>query len=263
MRHIGLSATFTAGVALAATAGHPVVRRPAGAAAHQGGDGATSGETTVRLITGDSVTVAKGPDGRQTASVRPGPGRDGIVFHTFEQDGHLTVLPSDASPLVSQGRLDRRRGADQPRQPPPGAEHFAHLPRLGLRDRDRDDLVVPFDPQRQAHRAAPPPTRLRRTGRRPQHHHPAGSYGGDVTVRAQGRAPAPHGSRVQVEISYDDGRTWRPANVHDRGHDTFRATVDRPRHRSGASYVTLRVTARDSAGNSVQQTVSRAWAERC
>ncbi|WP_409467897.1 hypothetical protein [Streptomyces sp. HC307] len=208
------------------------------------------------------MTVAKGPDGRQTASVRPGPGRDGIVFHTFEQDGHLTVLPSDASPLVSQGRLDRRRGADQPRQLPPGADTSRTSPdwdyatatattwsfRSPPRDKPTElpllqlDYAVPVDAHNTIARA--------------------GSYGVDVTGRAQDRAPAPHGSRVQVEISYDDGRTWRPANVHDRGHDTFRATVDRPRHQSGTSYVTLRVTARGSAGNSVQQTVSRAWAER-
>ncbi|PWI15284.1 peptidase S8 [Streptomyces sp. Act143] len=107
MRHIRLLATFTTGVALAAAAITPsfadqptpphssaVAAMPPGAAA-------------VHLITGDRVTVAKGPDGHQTAAIRPGTGRDDIVFHTFEQDGHLTVLPSDASALVSQGRLDQ------------------------------------------------------------------------------------------------------------------------------------------------------------
>ncbi|WP_331737602.1 S8 family serine peptidase [Streptomyces sp. NBC_00019] len=107
MRHIRLLATFTAGVALAAAAVTPSFADPPGLPHARAATWAASGEATVRLITGDNVTVAKGPDGRQTASVRPGPGRDGIVFHTFEQDGHLTVLPSDASPLVSQGRLDR------------------------------------------------------------------------------------------------------------------------------------------------------------
>ncbi|MGP4012958.1 S8 family serine peptidase [Streptomyces sp. 4N124] len=107
MRHIRLLATFTAGVALAATAVTPSSADTAGPPPTKVATGAAAGEATVSLITGDSVTVAKGPDGRQTASVRPGPRRDGIVFHTFEQDGHLTVLPSDASPLVSQGRLDR------------------------------------------------------------------------------------------------------------------------------------------------------------
>ncbi|MFG2356916.1 S8 family serine peptidase [Streptomyces sp. NPDC048521] len=89
----------------------------------------------------------------------------------------------------------------------------------------------------------------------------AGSYGVDVTVRAQDGAPRPAGLSARVEISYDDGRTWRATAVRDRGHETFRATVDRTHHRSGTAYVTLRVTARDSAGNSVRQTVTRAWAE--
>ncbi|MFF4355114.1 hypothetical protein [Streptomyces sp. NPDC001530] len=108
MRHIRLLATLTAGVALAAAAVTPSFADPPGPRQTMAATGTSGNEATVRLITGDSVTVGKGPDGRQTASVRPGPGRDGIVFHTFEPDGHLTVLPSDdASPLVSQGRLDR------------------------------------------------------------------------------------------------------------------------------------------------------------
>ncbi|MFJ3672514.1 S8 family serine peptidase [Streptomyces sp. NPDC090106] len=108
MRHTRLLATFAAGVALAATAVAPSFADPPTSSPHTSTAAGTPGDgSTVRLITGDSVTVVKGPDGTQTASVRPGPGRDGIVFHTFEQDGHLTVLPADASPLVSRGRLDR------------------------------------------------------------------------------------------------------------------------------------------------------------
>lgn len=107
MRHIRLLATFTAGVALATAAVTPTFAAPTKPPRTEGVPKTASDTATVRLITGDSVSVAKGPDGRQTASVRPGPGRDGIVFHTFEQDGRLTVLPSDASPLVAGGRLDR------------------------------------------------------------------------------------------------------------------------------------------------------------
>ncbi|MFI6063375.1 S8 family serine peptidase [Streptomyces sp. NPDC051286] len=107
MRHTRLLATFTAGVALTAAAVTPSFAGPPGPSHTTVAAGTSGSEATVHLITGDSVTAAKGPDGRQTASVRPGPGRDDIVFHTFEQDGHLTVLPSDASALVSRGRLDR------------------------------------------------------------------------------------------------------------------------------------------------------------
>lgn len=64
---------------------------------------------TVRLVTGDRVTVTPGADGRSMASVEPGPGRDAIVFRTYQEDGgDLTVLPSDAADLVAAGTLDRR-----------------------------------------------------------------------------------------------------------------------------------------------------------
>lgn len=106
MRHIRLMATLTAGIALAATAAIPSYADPTEPQHTTAAARPTPDPAIVRLITGDSVTVARGPDGHQTASIRPGPGRDGIVFHTFEQDGHLTVLPSDASSLVSRGRLD-------------------------------------------------------------------------------------------------------------------------------------------------------------
>ncbi|MFB7496679.1 S8 family serine peptidase [Streptomyces sp. NPDC056161] len=64
---------------------------------------------TVRLVTGDRVTVTPAADGRTTASVEPGPGRERIVFRTYQEDGgDLTVLPSDAADLIAAGTLDRR-----------------------------------------------------------------------------------------------------------------------------------------------------------
>ncbi|MGW6897474.1 S8 family serine peptidase [Streptomyces sp. NPDC054919] len=64
---------------------------------------------TVRLVTGDRVTVTSLPGGRHTASVQPGPGRERVPFRTLEGDDKaLTVLPFDAEPLVSAGTLDRR-----------------------------------------------------------------------------------------------------------------------------------------------------------
>ncbi len=108
MRHIRYLATLTTGVALATLTVTPSSAGPPGDTRTTVATGSADQPRTVRLITGDSVTVTRGPEGRQTASVRPGPGRDDIVFHTFEQDGHLTVLPADASPLVGRGRLDRR-----------------------------------------------------------------------------------------------------------------------------------------------------------
>ncbi|MFE4653578.1 S8 family serine peptidase [Streptomyces sp. NPDC056707] len=82
----------------------------------------------------------------------------------------------------------------------------------------------------------------------------------DLTVRNQDGLAAPTGVKVKVEASFDDGKTWKDqVRVKDRGHARFTATVEWPgEHRQGAS-VTLRVTASDKAGNTVQQTVERAY----
>ncbi|MEV0458782.1 S8 family serine peptidase [Catellatospora methionotrophica] len=63
---------------------------------------------------------------------------------------------------------------------------------------------------------------------------------------------------VMVELSYDDGRTWGRAAVTQRD-GGWRTTLDAPR---GASFVAVRVTAADSAGNAVTQTVVRAFGLR-
>ncbi|MET7598277.1 S8 family serine peptidase [Streptomyces sp. NPDC005481] len=73
------------------------------------GTGQKAASATVRLLTGDRVTVTSVPGGRRTASVRPGPGREHVSFRTLEGDDKaLTVLPSDAEALVTGGALDRR-----------------------------------------------------------------------------------------------------------------------------------------------------------
>ncbi|MGP4047928.1 S8 family peptidase [Streptomyces sp. 2A115] len=110
MRRIRLVAAISTGLALTAGAVAPVSARtgsvPTATAAADAPAATAVG--TVRLITGDRVTVATAADGRRTASVTPGTGRRHILFRTLEQDGHLTVLPSDAGDLVSAGRLDRK-----------------------------------------------------------------------------------------------------------------------------------------------------------
>jgi hypothetical protein len=59
-----------------------------------------------------------------------------------------------------------------------------------------------------------------------------------------------------VEVSYDDGTTWRPATVkRDRGQ--WKATVDHP---AGARFVSLRSSITDPAGNAQRQTIIRAYA---
>ncbi|WP_432043282.1 S8 family serine peptidase [Streptomyces cadmiisoli] len=80
-------------------------------------------------------------------------------------------------------------------------------------------------------------------------------------VRMQDGMPAPTGVSVKVEASYDDGKSWTRATTARKG-SGFTATVERPSRVHGDAYVTLRVTATDAAGNSVQQTVDRAYQHR-
>jgi Subtilase family/PA domain len=61
-----------------------------------------------------------------------------------------------------------------------------------------------------------------------------------------------------LEVSYDDGRTWqRTTPVHHR--DGWRITLRAP---GTATFVSLRATARDGAGNGVSQTITRAFGLR-
>jgi subtilisin family serine protease len=61
--------------------------------------------TAVTLVTGDVVRLERFSDGRQAATIEPGPGRERITFHQQEVDGRLSVLPSDVLPRLGT-RLD-------------------------------------------------------------------------------------------------------------------------------------------------------------
>ncbi|MFE4967126.1 hypothetical protein [Streptomyces sp. NPDC056660] len=61
---------------------------------------------TVTLITGDTVTLTVGPDGKNAVDVRRGKGREAATFLSSEKDGEIGVLPADAIPLIKAGRLD-------------------------------------------------------------------------------------------------------------------------------------------------------------
>jgi hypothetical protein len=63
------------------------------------------------------------------------------------------------------------------------------------------------------------------------------------------------GSRLAVETSTDDGRTWRPAPAIRSG-DHWTVVVRNP----ASGYVSLLASAADDAGNTVRQTVIRAYA---
>ncbi|MBB4960068.1 S8 family serine peptidase [Micromonospora polyrhachis] len=76
-----------------------------------------------------------------------------------------------------------------------------------------------------------------------------------VTVVRQPGAPAALVRSLTVEVSYDDGRTWQNAKVcsADKG---WVASVQHP---GQPGYVSLRAKAVDSAGNTVTQSVIRAY----
>ncbi|MFF4617621.1 S8 family peptidase [Nonomuraea jabiensis] len=75
------------------------------------------------------------------------------------------------------------------------------------------------------------------------------------------RAPAVN--RVTVEFSVDDGTTWRAATrVRKRGDGRFRVELAHPALARTSGFVSLRVTASDTAGGSTTQTVNRAYALR-
>jgi subtilisin family serine protease len=68
--------------------------------------------------------------------------------------------------------------------------------------------------------------------------------------------PAVRLSALHVEASYDDGRTWTVAPTVHHGGDTGLAVVRNP---ATPGFVSLRITAQDVDGNSVSQTVIRAY----
>ncbi|MEV6105409.1 S8 family peptidase [Streptomyces sp. NPDC051940] len=64
---------------------------------------------------------------------------------------------------------------------------------------------------------------------------------------------------LTAEVSYDDGATWQRSEAAGLGGGRFSVTA---RHPAGPGYVSLRFAASDADGNSVTQTVIRAYALR-
>ncbi|MFK4083674.1 S8 family serine peptidase [Kribbella sp. NPDC020789] len=77
---------------------------------------------------------------------------------------------------------------------------------------------------------------------------PGGWFAVPVNVQRRNRETL---TSLAVEVSYDDGATWKPAKM--RGQT---ALVDHPRR---PGFVSLRATATDSAGNKAEQTVIHAY----
>ncbi|MGW2934119.1 hypothetical protein ACWDA7_20230 [Streptomyces sp. NPDC001156] len=64
--------------------------------------------------------------------------------------------------------------------------------------------------------------------------------------------------KPSLEVSYDDRATWQRADLASHG-DGWATALRAPK---SAGFVSLRVTARDSADNSVSQTITRAFGLR-
>ncbi|MFJ8027072.1 S8 family serine peptidase [Streptomyces sp. NPDC096311] len=94
----GAAALLAGAVAPSAAAPIPSAVAPPGPA-----QGSTR---TVTLITGDTVSITEGQDGKQAVDVERGRGREAVDFVTTEQNGEVSVVPDDAIPLVQAGRLD-------------------------------------------------------------------------------------------------------------------------------------------------------------
>ncbi len=76
-----------------------------------------------------------------------------------------------------------------------------------------------------------------------------------VPVSVQSQTGDAKVRRLGVRVSYDDGKTWRPA-VLLPARDGWVALVDHP---SGPGWVSLQASATDAAGNTVEQTIIHAY----
>lgn len=84
---------------------------------------------------------------------------------------------------------------------------------------------------------------------------PAGVQSITVTAGHLQLAPDPAINSARVQVSLNGGRTWQRAGVRAVGRGRFRVTFTAPR----SARVTLRVTARDTAGNSLTETILAAY----
>jgi hypothetical protein len=62
-----------------------------------------------------------------------------------------------------------------------------------------------------------------------------------------------------MDVSYDGGKTWQPATLTGSG-DHWTAHYTHPSLAATDGYVAIRATAKDAAGDTVTQTVLKAYA---
>jgi hypothetical protein len=74
-------------------------------------------------------------------------------------------------------------------------------------------------------------------------------------VRHQPGSAARVTRSLDLQVSYDDGKTWAKASVLRFGDDGFALL----KHPAGGGFVSLKAVATDTAGNTVEQTIIRAY----
>lgn len=90
----------------------------------------------------------------------------------------------------------------------------------------------------------------------------ASSYRFTVSAGYQPGASGPGITLVQAWASFDDGATWRSLDLVPLGNGKLQAMAQHPALADTTGAVSLRVVARDAAGNGIDQTVIRAYGLR-
>jgi hypothetical protein len=76
-----------------------------------------------------------------------------------------------------------------------------------------------------------------------------------VTIQGQPGSKVGSGKSLSVEVSYDDGKTWKPASVHGTGNNW----VALLQHPAGHGFVSLKAKAVSTSGSTVEQTILHSY----
>lgn len=102
MRSSSVAAALTA----AALLGLPAVSAAAQTGPTADATPAPGSDHTVTLVTGDKVKAHLENHDLRVLSVEPGEGRTGVTFAVTDRGDQVSVVPSDAAPLIRANRLD-------------------------------------------------------------------------------------------------------------------------------------------------------------
>ncbi|MFI0452229.1 S8 family serine peptidase [Actinomadura sp. 6N118] len=180
----------TAGAVMVATLATALSPLTADSAAAEEPDPSPGQRVSVTLVTGDKVHL----NGR-SVRIEPGPGRKSLVFFRRVHRRELTIVPADAAPLVTAGRLDA------------GLFNVSRLVRDRYDDRNRSDLPLIV-----AGTARPAGTRVTRT---------LGALNGAAVSTRKDQA-----ATFWTSVKTGNSRVWLDARV--------RASLDKSVPRIGA-----------------------------